>query len=194
MFFSEEKLSQFLDEVFNCYEKYGSEEYGGEAVSQLEHMLQCAMLAEKEGYSEEIILAAFFHDIGHICKGEAIINTHDQKHESIGANYLIGKGFPTLIAELVDGHVKTKRYLTYKKRNYLNELSEASLVSLKIQGGPMKRLEAEKFEKEELFRYHLKIREWDDKAKIPGAKTHSLLYYKQMAKNLLKKKLLQVKL
>ncbi len=54
--------------IISLYEKYGNADYIGEPVSQLEHMCQSAQLAEAEGYSEEVILAAFFHDIGHLCE------------------------------------------------------------------------------------------------------------------------------
>ena len=50
-------------EVFDLFKKYGDRDYIGEPVSQEEHMIQCAMLAEKDGYSDEVILGVFLHDI-----------------------------------------------------------------------------------------------------------------------------------
>ena len=64
----QQEVEQTVDEIFELYQKYGDEDYIGEPVSQLEHMCQCAQLAEQEGYDEDVILAAFFHDIGHLCE------------------------------------------------------------------------------------------------------------------------------
>lgn len=65
---TKEKAQAIVNEVFSLYEKYGQADYIGEPVSQLEHMVQAAELAEAEGLDEEVILAAFFHDIGHMAE------------------------------------------------------------------------------------------------------------------------------
>src|ERR1700755_3420493 len=87
-----------VNEVFNLYLKHGDEDYIGEPVSQLEHMSQAAMLAEEEGYDDEVILAAFFHDIGHLCVASDKTGSMDGygnvDHETLGADYLREKGFP----------------------------------------------------------------------------------------------------
>ena len=44
----------------------GSRQYGDEAVSQLEHALQCAALANVEDGRPEMVAAALFHDVGHL--------------------------------------------------------------------------------------------------------------------------------
>lgn len=64
---SRQNKDEIIDEIFGLYAKYGGEDYIGEPVSQLEHMSQSAQLAVQEGYDDEVVLAAFFHDIGHIC-------------------------------------------------------------------------------------------------------------------------------
>mgnify|MGYP003449482420 CR=1 FL=1 len=61
-------IEESVNEIFGLYQKYGDEDYIGEPVSQVEHMCQAAQLAEAEGYPEEVVLAAFFHDIGHLCE------------------------------------------------------------------------------------------------------------------------------
>src|ERR1700754_308115 len=61
-----EQAQKITDEIMDLYKGYGGAEYAGEKVSQLEHMMQAAQLAEEEGYDEEVVLAAFLHDIGHI--------------------------------------------------------------------------------------------------------------------------------
>ncbi|MFX7140118.1 HDIG domain-containing metalloprotein, partial [Acinetobacter baumannii] len=88
---------------------YGSEDYIGEKVSQIEHMTQAAALAEAAGYDDEVILSAFFHDIGHLCEQEMEVERMEQywvvNHENIGYDYLIQKGFSETIAKLVKSHV-----------------------------------------------------------------------------------------
>jgi predicted HD phosphohydrolase len=63
-----EEAEIIVDEIFSMYERHGNADYIGEPVSQLEHMCQAAELAEEEGYDDEVVLAAFFHDIGHLCE------------------------------------------------------------------------------------------------------------------------------
>jgi putative nucleotidyltransferase with HDIG domain len=92
-----EQARQVTDEIFELYENYGGAEYAGEKVSQLEHMVQAAQLAEEQGHDEEVILAAFLHDIGHISEAANGENEMDgfgiKDHEEIGAEFLRGKGF-----------------------------------------------------------------------------------------------------
>lgn len=184
-----ETIDAFIDEIFEFYESKGAEAYAGEKVSQLEHMLQTAQLASEEGYDNDVVLAAFFHDIGHLCITESQENQMNGygtiDHETVGAHYLLGKGFTAKMAKLVQGHVKTKRYLVFKYHNYRAQLSEASLKTLAYQGGPMSQKEAYDFENELWFELHLKMREWDDKAKVVNKKTQPISYYKEMARSFL---------
>jgi 2-amino-1-hydroxyethylphosphonate dioxygenase (glycine-forming) len=179
------KAQKIADEVFSLYEKYGNEDYIGEPVSQLEHMCQAAQLAEAEGYEEEVILAAFFHDIGHLC--EHIIDTKlmdgygVMDHEIIAGNYLRQKGFSKKMTRLVESHVQAKRYLTFKYPDYYDKLSEASRITLTKQGGVMVEAEAKSFETDPLHSLYIKLREWDDKAKLKHQTLPSLDRYKEMA-------------
>jgi putative nucleotidyltransferase with HDIG domain len=112
-------------------------------------MSQAAALAKEEGYDDEVILAAFFHDIGHLCADAAAVGSMDGMgnidHEKLGADYLIERGFSARMANLVNGHVIAKRYLTYKYPEYYNKLSAASKATLEFQGGPMNVDEAASF-------------------------------------------------
>jgi putative nucleotidyltransferase with HDIG domain len=132
-------------------------------------MSQAAALAIKEGYDDEVILAAFFHDIGHICvsrnKENDMGGFGTKSHEKIGADFLREKGFSERIAKLVENHVQAKRYLTYKQPDYLKNLSEASKKTLELQGGVMNECEAVAFEKDPLFATSIKMRYWDEQAK-----------------------------
>ena len=158
-----------VEEILSLYQKYGDAEYIGEPVSQLEHMSQSAQLAMKEGFDDEIILAAFFHDIGHICVMKNTENSMEgygvKSHEKIGADYLRRKGFPEKIARLVENHVQAKRYLTFKYPEYYKNLSDASKKTLEFQGGVMQDEEASDFEKDPLFEISILMRKWDELAK-----------------------------
>lgn len=158
-----------INEVFMLYNRYGSEDYIGEPVSQLEHMSQAAQLAMKENADDEIVLAAFFHDIGHICvmwnEDNDMEGLGIKSHEKIGADYLRAKGFPERIAKLVENHVQAKRYLTFKHPEYYNNLSMASKKTLALQGGRMTAEEATAFEKDPLFAASIRMRYWDEQAK-----------------------------
>src|SRR5687768_17121089 len=177
-----QEAEHIVNEIFELYTAYGNADYIGEPVSQLEHMCQAAQLAEAEGYNEEIILAAFFHDIGHLCEHIMAVEQMDgygvADHEGLGGNYLREKGFSIEMSRLVESHVNAKRYLTYKYPEYYEKLSEASRVTLQKQGGVMTYQEAAVFETDPLFQLYIKIREWDDKAKLMNKPLPPLEKYK----------------
>ncbi len=158
---------QVVAEVFSLYERFGDSDYIGEPVSQIEHMSQAAELAMAEGFDDEVILAAFFHDIGHICteRAENMGGFGVVSHERLGADYLRRAGFSERMARLVEYHVQAKRYLTLKEAGYYERLSEASRRTLEYQGGVMTAEEAEAFELDPLCAVSLRMRQWDEMAK-----------------------------
>jgi len=181
---------QVVEEVFSLYEEYGDEDYIGEPVSQLEHMSQAASLAEEEGYDEEVILGAFFHDIGHLCadtgEAESMDGLGNVDHEKLGADYLLERGFSERIANLVNGHVIAKRYLTYKYPEYYNKLSPASKKTLEFQGGVMSSEEAAAFELNPGVQLIIRLRYWDDIAKQINVPVDNIEHLKALALNHLK--------
>jgi phosphonate degradation associated HDIG domain protein len=161
--------AQIIDSTFALYERHGSDDYIGEAITQLEHMSQAAQLAIAEGFDDEVVLAAFFHDIGHLCGGDASMGGYGVvSHERIGAEYLRRCGFGERMARLVQYHVEAKRYLTLRQPGYYQRLSEASRRTLEYQGGVMSEDEADVFERDPLFEVSLRMREWDERAKVVG--------------------------
>jgi phosphonate degradation associated HDIG domain protein len=164
--------SEVIDEIFELYARFGQADYIGEPVSQIEHMSQSAQCAIAGGHDDEVVMAAFFHDIGHICVQLSIENNMGgygvKSHEKIGADYLRAKGFPERVARLVENHVQAKRYLTYKVPPYYENLSEASKKTLAFQGGVMNQEEAMAFEQDPLFELSILMRKWDEEAKAPG--------------------------
>lgn len=166
------KTLKIADDIIELYKKHGSNEYAGEKVTQLEHMVQAAALAKQGGYDEEMILAAFLHDVGHICAAAYTGNTMGGfgivNHEKIGGQYLRNRGFSERIARLVENHVSAKRYLTFKYPEYFEGLSEASKKTLEYQGGVMNPDEAALFENDPLCEDFIEMRRWDELAKEEG--------------------------
>ncbi len=174
-----------VDEVFALYERFGHEDYIGEPVSQLEHMSQAAALAKAEGYDDEVVLAAFLHDIGHLCadatEAGSMNGMGNIDHEKLGADYLLALGFSEKLAALVQGHVIAKRYLTYKYPEYYDKLSPTSKVTLAFQGGVMTVEEAAAFEQNEQAELIIKLRYWDDQAKQTNTSIDNLNNLKSIA-------------
>ena len=186
-----EQAEKITNEIMHLYEGYGGNEYAGEKVTQLEHMAQAAQLAEEQGYDEEVILAAFLHDIGHISEaakgGNGTISAENQMdgygiidHEELGAEFLREKGFSKKIVRLVESHVEAKRYLMVKEPAYYDQLSEASKKTLEYQGGPMTPEEAAAFEQYPLFTLIIQMRKWDEQAKLEQRPLPDLNHYRQM--------------
>ena len=182
---TKEAARLIAQEIFSLYRMYGAEDYIGEPVSQIEHMAQAAELAEAEGAERAVVLAAFFHDIGHLC--EHIMDTRQMDgfgvvdHEVLAGMYLREKGFSERIARMVESHVEAKRYLTLRVPAYYDKLSEASRHTLTLQGGVMTEDEALKFELDPDHRLFVKLRIWDDEAKTVNKPLPDLLRYKEMA-------------
>ncbi|MEK6476569.1 HD domain-containing protein [Catalinimonas sp. 4WD22] len=186
---NQKTVDQIVDEVFGLFDKYGHDEYG-ESITQLEHAVQSAQLASKEGYEDEVILAALFHDIGHLAANEQESKTFmgnygAMSHDKIGGDYLRHLGFSERMAQLVENHVQAKRYLTFKEADYYDKLSEASKQTLEYQGGKMNAEEAAAFEQDELFKLSLRMRHWDEEAKEIGMPPPDLQPYQDKCRQYL---------
>ena len=161
--------------------------YIGEKVTITEHMIQTAMLAEKNNCSSNIICSSLLHDYGHFIleNPDDLVNKNKNgKHEDVGYEFL-KKYFVKDVVMPIKYHVKAKRYLA-RDEKYYQLLSEASKVSLKLQGGIMNYEESKKFENNKFFENSIKLRKLDEVAKKPGLKIKSIDEYK----NLLVSKLL----
>ena len=165
-----EQAVKIADEIISLYQQHGGEEYAGEKVSQLEHMVQSAQIAAYNGFDQDVVLAAFLHDIGHICVSAFPVNSMDGfgiiDHEKIGAQFLLSKGFSPKVARLVESHVEAKRYLTHRYPEYYDGLSEASKKTLEYQGGKMSAEEDAAFQQDLLFELIVAMRKIDEQAKV----------------------------
>jgi [1-hydroxy-2-(trimethylamino)ethyl]phosphonate dioxygenase len=167
------------DEITAIFSKRGESSYFGEPVSQLEHALQAAHFARQEDAPEHLVVAALVHDIGHLVENnpENIADLGiDAKHEEIGESWLAQRFGPE-VYEPVHLHVAAKRYLCATDPGYLSRLSPASVQSLQLQGGPMPAEEIAAFESNRYFHDAVRLRYWDDQAKMPGLETAGLPSY-----------------
>lgn len=170
-------------EVMDVLSSGAQFDYIGESISQLEHALQCAKLAQDSGANSELILAALLHDIGHLCaqKNAPTMSQYGIcEHENIGANYLASQGFSSTVVTLVRSHIDAKRYLAYHDPSYLNKLSIASQRTLEFQGGPMSAEEAACFEQLPFFKEKLLMRHWDEEGKVANLTVPNLESYKEL--------------
>ena len=155
--------------------------YIGEKVTISEHMIQTAMIAEKSKSSNNLICSCLLHDYGHFIledPDKLVRKKIDGKHEDIGYEYL-KKFFKKEVVEPIKYHVLAKRYLA-KKKKYFNSLSEASKISLKLQGGVLNKKESKEFEKKDFFKQTIKLRKFDEVAKRTDIKMKSIIEYKNL--------------
>ncbi len=149
------------------YEVFGDDRYD-EAVTQSEHAAQSAAFARAEGASDELVVAALLHDLGHLYGGRSPLSTdRDLHHEEVAARFL-GRWFGTGVVEPIRHHVAAKRYLCAVEPAYHATLSPASVASLELQGGVMSPDEAARFEQLDGASNAVRLRRWDDLAKEPG--------------------------
>jgi phosphonate degradation associated HDIG domain protein len=168
-----------LQSIERLFADNGRAAYFGEPVSQTEHALQAAHLAEEAGAGNALVVAALLHDVGHLQHGlpESIAEHGvDAHHETVGAQWL-ARHFGAVVVEPVRLHVTAKRYLCTIDPVYREHLSPASQSSLELQGGPMTDAEIEAFEREPYYRDAVDLRRWDDQAKTPGWKVPGLKHY-----------------
>jgi phosphonate degradation associated HDIG domain protein len=175
-----------IDEILALYQRHGSEAYFGECVSMTEHGLQAAHFAREAGATPALIVAALLHDVGHLI--EDVANdiaewTADAAHERVGGAWLAHR-FPPAVSEPVRLHVPAKRYLLATDADYLAMLSPASVITLRLQGGPMSPAEAARFETEAFHRDAVLIRRCDDRGKVAGLNTPRIEDYGAMIEEL----------
>jgi gamma-butyrobetaine dioxygenase len=167
------------------FAEQGESEYLGEPVTQAEHMLQAAARAQQAGASNALVAAALLHDVGHLFEGgstgeisghELMTTGTDNRHSHTGADWLAA-WFPEAVTEPVRLHVAAKRYLCAVEPGYFDQLSEASVYTLNVQGGPMSADEAAEFANGPYARDAVTLRRWDEAAKDPDAQVPDFDHY-----------------
>ena len=173
-----------LTDIEKLFDQRGHEQYTGEPVTQLQHALQSAYLGEQEGANDELVTAAFLHDLGHLLHdlGDTpSLQGVDDVHQYRVVPFLRGV-FSSAVIDAIQRHVDAKRYLCASRPEYYASLSEDSKRSLKLQGGIFSKEEADNFIAEPGASDAVRLRLWDDLAKQPSLQTPGLSHYMQIAR------------
>ncbi len=178
-------MTSTLADLERVYRERGHLAYSGEPVTQLEHALQSAHRAEQDGARAELVTAALLHDLGHLLnlQGETPSERGiDDQHQFFAVPFLRPL-FDAAVIDPIRWHVEAKRALCALEPGYREALSEDSKRSLELQGGIFSAAEIEAF----LSRAHageaLRLRRWDDQAKVAGAATPPLEHYLAIARS-----------
>jgi len=168
-------------DILALIERRAADQYGREAVSQVQHALQCAHLAELAGETDATIVAALLHDIGHLIAAENTgtqddAQEQDDLHQYIALPFLRG-ALPDAVLEPIRLHVDAKRYLCAAEPRYWASLSDASQHSLTLQGGPFAESELAAFMALPFAEESVRLRRYDDLAKVPAKATPDLTHY-----------------
>lgn len=165
-----------LDELLDLYRSDKATAMYDEVVTEREHALQAAALAEAAGAPPATVAAALLHDVGRLTiawdSAEGAFVAADRAHDSVGER-LLGRWFGPEVCAPVGMHVAAKRYLCAVEPAYAHSLSPVSVRSLAVQGGPMRATEVAEFESHPGWEAAVQLRRWDDEAKStePAAKT-----------------------
>ena len=176
-------MSFRIADIERLFRDHGHIAYDGEGVTQLEHALQSARLAEAEKASALLVTAAFVHDLGHLLNLQGATPTErgiDDQHQYFAIPF-IRPLFPAAIVEAIRLHVDAKRALCALEPDYYESLSEDSKRSLTLQGGIFTRQETEEFMAKPFAENALRVRRWDDRAKVAGATTPPIGHYLEIA-------------
>ena len=176
---SKDNIVDFIGDIFL---RRGAESYLGEDVTMSQHMLQAAQLAEQSGADTQLVAAALLHDIGHYTNEfpeDAQDQGIDNHHEAAGAA-ILARFFPKKIVDCVRYHVAAKRYLCAVEPDYFGKLSEASIVTLNLQGGPMNDEEVAAFQSLEHLDDIIAVRRWDEQAKVADVITPPFSHYQPL--------------
>lgn len=176
-----------VDQLAMLFAEQGESEYLGEPVTQAEHMLQAAAYAEASGAPNPLIAAALLHDVGHFIgeiSGHELMSGTDNRHSHTGADWLAA-WFPETVTEPIRMHVAAKRYLCAVEPGYFDLLSDASVYTLRVQGGPMSGEEIADFARGGYADDAVALRRWDEAAKVPNAHVPDFDHYRPLLQRLI---------
>lgn len=171
-----------LEEIRGLYREHGHVAYSGEPVTQLEHALQSGLLAEEAGADDALVAAAFLHDLGHLLNRQGETPSArgiDDLHQYYVLPFL-RPILPDAVLEPIRLHVDAKRCLCRIDAGYYESLSPDSVRSLALQGGIFSDAEADAFLQRPYAEDALRLRRWDDTAKVEGKATPDLDHYMEI--------------
>jgi phosphonate degradation associated HDIG domain protein len=172
-----------LPDIELLFARFGASQYSGEPVTQLEHALQTAHLAEQSDAGDALVTACLLHDLGHLLnpQGRGFDDTPslrgiDDTHQYVALPFLRGL-FPDAVLAPIKLHVDAKRYLCQINVDYHSRLSDDSKRSLALQGGVFDAEQAAAFIAQDGARDAVMLRQWDDLAKQADLVTPSLAHF-----------------
>lgn len=169
-----------FDTIAALITRFGALHYG-EAITQMDHVLQCGQLAIEAGEQDAMVVAALLHDIGQFIDdagNAAETLATDARHEELGAQFL-ARWFGPAVTEPVRLHVAAKRYLCAVEPGYAQSLSGASKRSLALQGGAMSAQECAAFATHPWFEAAVRLRHYDDQGKRIGWQVPDLASHRE---------------
>jgi phosphonate degradation associated HDIG domain protein len=185
-----------LDDIALLFARHGASQYSGEPVTQLEHALQTAHLAEQSGADDALVTACLLHDLGHLLSdsGRGVgemptlrgvgdtptLRGIDDTHQYVALPFLRGL-LPATVLDAIKLHVDAKRYLCHANPAYFARLSDDSKRSLALQGGVFDAAQAAAFLAQGGARDAVMLRQWDDLAKQAELGTPSLAHFLERA-------------
>jgi phosphonate degradation associated HDIG domain protein len=188
-------MSLRIEDIRSLFDSYGALPYSHEPVTQLQHSLQTAALAEADGAADTLVAAAFLHDLGHMLRlhqkaSDAPKPSEDDLHQYFALPFLRST-FPDDVLEPIKLHVEAKRCLSAIDPTYYSKLSPVSVHSLELQGGIHSPEEAARFKALPFAEEALRLRRWDDRAKTPGVSTPGLDHFLAIVESVQKRHLAQ---
>ena len=168
-----------LDRIADLLTLKADGQYGLARITQQQHALQCAWLAEQQGCPEALIVASLLHDVGHLVHDlgeDPAARGVDDLHEERGYEFLSG-WFGPEVSEPVRLHVAAKRYLCATESDYFERLSRDSVLSLSLQGGPMSAEEAAAFAAQAGAAAAVQLRRFDEQGKVKGLETPPVAHF-----------------
>ena len=178
-----------LEDIRGLYREHGDVAYSGEPVTQLEHALQSGLLAEAAGADDALIAAAFLHDLGHLLNRQGDTPSArgiDDLHQYYALPFL-RPVLPDSVLEPIRLHVDAKRYLCAVDEAYFGYLSADSVRSLELQGGIFSADQARDFAARPYAEDAVRLRRWDDLAKVAGKPTPDLAHYLQLVERVMRR-------
>jgi phosphonate degradation associated HDIG domain protein len=178
-----------VSDIRALFEQYGDLAYSGEPVTQLEHALQSGALAQEARVGDELVAAAFLHDLGHLLNRQGDTPTErgiDDLHQYFALPFL-RPVLPDAVLEPIRLHVDAKRCLCAIDDKYFRQLSADSVRSLELQGGIFSSEDAEAFLAKPYAEDALNVRKWDDRAKEQNRATPDLDHFMDVVERVMRK-------
>jgi predicted HD phosphohydrolase len=171
--------------IVDSYRQAASIRYGQSAVTELEHSLQCAELADQAGADEELVIACMLHDVARSAVPQEQVSdtlqsadvAPDAKNHGEAAAELMKDMLPERSLFCIRYHAEAKQYLCQVNPAYRDRLADASIQTLAVQSDSTSREKLDTLANHRFWKDALRVRTWDDGAKVRDRETRPLDYW-----------------